>query len=73
VIGAMSGIRHDSPSGETVMMDFSNHHLQRPISIGRIRADGQFDVLWNSAGPLRAEPFNPYFKEAARPRMASLA
>ncbi|MGE5946242.1 MAG: hypothetical protein ACM35F_06055, partial [Betaproteobacteria bacterium] len=36
-------------------------------------SDGQFDILWESAGPLRAEPFNPYFKEAARRRMTSLA
>lgn len=73
VIGAMGGVRYPSPSGQMVMMDFNNHHLQRPVNIGRIRADGQFDILWESAGPLRAEPFNPYFKEAARLRMASLA
>jgi len=65
VIDGLAGQRFASPSGDTVMMDFENHHLQRPVRIGQIRADGQFDTIWQSAGPMRALPFNPYFKDAA--------
>ena len=65
VIDAMGGQRLQLASGGAVMMDFKNHHVQRPIRLGRIRADGQFDVIWESEGPLQAIPFNPYFKDAS--------
>ena len=64
VIDAMAGQRLKLASGGAVLMDFSNHHLLRPIRLGRIRADGQFDLVWESEGPLRAIPFTPYAKDA---------
>jgi urea transport system substrate-binding protein len=64
IIDAMAGQRLKFASGGAVLMDFSNHHLQRPIRLGRIRADGQFDLVWESEGPLRALPFTPYAKDA---------
>jgi urea transport system substrate-binding protein len=67
VITGLAGQRFRSPTDSVVMMDFTNHHLQRPLRIGLIRADGQFDVAWTSPGPFQAIPFNPYFKEAAAP------
>ncbi|NJD25719.1 MAG: ABC transporter substrate-binding protein [Betaproteobacteria bacterium] len=63
VIEAMAGQRLLSPGGGMIMMDLKNHHLQRRTRIGRIRADSQFDVIWESPGPLQAIPFNPYFHE----------
>ena len=30
-----------------------NHHITKPVLIGEIQADGQFDVVWKTAGPRR--------------------
>ena len=49
-----------SPSGFEIMMDKTNHHLHKPVYIGEIKADGQFNVVWKSKGPIRAQPWSPY-------------
>ena len=28
-----------------------NHHITKPVFIGEIKADGQFDVVWKTDGP----------------------
>ena len=57
---AMYGITFPAPSGFTLKMDESNHHLHKPVMIGEVRADGQFNVVWKTAGPIRAQPWSPY-------------
>ena len=42
---AMAGQEFKAPSGYTLKMDAENHHLQKPVMIGEIRGDGQFDVV----------------------------
>jgi urea transport system substrate-binding protein len=29
-------------------MDKTNHHLHKPVMIGEIKADGQFNVVWKT-------------------------
>ncbi len=41
-------------------MDETNHHLWKPVFIGEIRGDGQFNVVWKSKGPVRAQPWSPF-------------
>ncbi|MNC64723.1 Limonene hydroxylase [compost metagenome] len=41
-------------------MDKTNHHLHKPVMIGEIQADGQFNVVWQTEGPIRAEPWSPF-------------
>ena len=60
VITAMGGQSFAAPCGFTIKMDETNHHLCRPVFIGEIRADGQFNVVWKSKGPVRAEPWSPF-------------
>ena len=60
VIAAMGGQTFSSPSGFEIMMDKTNHHLHKPVYIGEIKADGQFNVVWKSKGPIRAQPWSPY-------------
>lgn len=60
VIDAMGGQTFMSPSGFTVKMDEKNHHLHKPVVIGEITADGQFDVVWQTEGPIRAQPWSPF-------------
>jgi hypothetical protein len=37
-----------APSGFTLTMDKTNHHLHKPVMIGEIQADGQFNVVWKT-------------------------
>ena len=57
---AMSGQSFKAPSGFTLKMDETNHHLHKPVMIGEIQADGQFDVVWKTKGPIRAQPWSPF-------------
>ncbi|WP_026349594.1 urea ABC transporter substrate-binding protein [Bordetella sp. FB-8] len=60
VIAAMGGQRFKAPDGYTVEMDKTNHHLHKPVFIGEVQADGQFQIVWKSKGLIRAEPWSPY-------------
>ncbi len=60
VIEAMGGQTFTAPDGFTIQMDATNHHLHKPVYIGEINADGQFDVVWKTKGPIRAQPWSPY-------------
>lgn len=43
--------------GGMIFIDGENRHAWKTVRIGRIRADGQFDVVWTSARPVRPVPF----------------
>ena len=60
VIAAMAGQTFPAPSGFTLKMDETNHHLWKPVFIGEIKADGQFNVVWKTPGPVRAQPWSPF-------------
>ena len=60
VIAAMSGQTFKAPSGYTLEMDKSNHHLHKPVMIGEIKADGQFSVVYKTKTTIRAQPWSPY-------------
>ncbi|GAB2850686.1 urea ABC transporter substrate-binding protein [Pseudoduganella ginsengisoli] len=62
VIAAMGGQSFQSPSGFTLTMDATNHHLHKPVMIGEIKGDGQFNVVWKTKQPLRAQPWSPFIK-----------
>ncbi len=38
----------------------ANHHLHKPVMIGEIRPDGQFNVVWKTKGTIRAQPWSPF-------------
>ncbi len=62
VIAAMAGQTFKAPSGITSMMDPKNHHLHKSVFIGEIKADGQFNVVWKTPGPVQAKPWSPYIE-----------
>ena len=62
VIAAMAGQTFAAPDGFTVKMDEKNHHLHKPVYVGEIRADGQFNVVWKTPGPIKAKPWSPYIE-----------
>jgi urea transport system substrate-binding protein len=57
---ATYGQTFKAPSGIVSKMDERNHHLHKAVFIGEVRADGQFDVVWKTKGPVRAQPWSPF-------------
>jgi len=62
---AMYGQKVKAPSGFTAVMN-TNHHLSKPVMIGEIRPDGQFNVVWQTKGPVKAEAWSKYIPESAK-------
>ncbi|MCO5118798.1 MAG: urea ABC transporter substrate-binding protein [Burkholderiaceae bacterium] len=60
VIDAMAGQTFQAPSGFIAKMDERNHHLHKPVFIGEVQEDGQFSVVWQTPGPVRANPWSPF-------------
>ncbi|MFJ2745208.1 urea ABC transporter substrate-binding protein [Streptomyces sp. NPDC087440] len=59
VTGALRGARWRSPGG-TVFVDRENLHLWKTARLGRIRADGQMDVVWESETVIHPVPYSPF-------------
>ena len=57
---AVAGQSFDAPSGFTLTMDKTNHHLHKPVMIGEVQADGQFSVVYQTKAPIRAQPWSPF-------------
>lgn len=59
VLQARSALRDqslDAPEG-IIAVDPQTQHTWRPVSIGRFRDDGQFDIVWTSRTAVRPVPF----------------
>jgi urea transport system substrate-binding protein len=63
VIAAMAGQTFTAPSGITSKMDEKNHHLHKSVFIGEVKGDGQFNVVWKTPGPVKAQPWSPFIAE----------
>lgn len=64
---AMYGQKVDAPCGYTLEMH-RNHHLSKPVMIGEIQANGQFNIVWRTPGPIVAENWSPFIPENANRR-----
>nr|WP_298721991.1 urea ABC transporter substrate-binding protein [uncultured Ferrovibrio sp.] len=62
---AMYGQKVKAPSGFTAVMN-TNHHLSKPVYIGEIRPDGQFNIVWKTKGPVKADAWSKYIPESAK-------
>ena len=49
VIDALPGIQAPNLTGGMSTM-LPNHHITKPVFIGEVRGDGQFDVVWKTPG-----------------------
>jgi urea transport system substrate-binding protein len=45
-----------APEG-LVSIDFNNNHTWKTVRIGKIKEDGQFDIVWNTEKPIRPAPY----------------
>jgi urea transport system substrate-binding protein len=57
---AVYGQTFKAPSGIMSKMDEKNHHLHKAVFIGEVKADGQFNVVWKTKGPIKAQPWSPF-------------
>jgi len=48
VVAASSGLAFDAPEGR-IEIHATNHHVAKKVRVGRARADGQFDIVYESA------------------------
>jgi urea transport system substrate-binding protein len=55
-----------APCGYDITMDAKNHHLHKPVLIGEVQANGQFQIVWKSEGPIRAQAWSPFIPESAK-------
>lgn len=58
-----------APEG-IVAVDADTQHLWKPVRIGKARADGQFDIVWQSGHSIAPMPFPFFIPRAERPAMA---
>jgi urea transport system substrate-binding protein len=63
VIDAIVGVKVPNLSGGTSEM-LANHHITKPVFIGEVRADGQFDVVWKTPGLVPGDAWSKYLPES---------
>ncbi|MCB1395379.1 MAG: transporter substrate-binding protein, partial [Rhodobacteraceae bacterium] len=64
VIDAMIGVAVPNLTGGISSMG-ANHHITKPVLIGEIQADGQFDVVWETSGLVLGDEWSDYLPESA--------
>jgi len=61
VINALPGIKVPNLSGGISEM-LPNHHITKPVFIGEVRGDGQFDIVWKTDGLIPGEAWSPHLE-----------
>src|SRR5271170_5356536 len=59
VIAALPGLETPNLTGGIAKV-LPNHHITKPVYIGEVRADGQFDVVWKSPGLVPGDAWSDY-------------
>ena len=59
VAAAIIGIEVPNLTGGTAKM-LPNHHLTKPVLIGEVRADGQFDTVWQTKGTVPGDAWTDF-------------
>jgi urea transport system substrate-binding protein len=59
VIAALPGTKQANLTGGVSEM-LPNHYITKPVFIGEIRGDGQFDVVWKTKGLVPGDAWSPY-------------
>jgi urea transport system substrate-binding protein len=59
---ALYGQKVKNLTGGWAVMN-TNHHLSKPVLIGEIQPDGQFDVVWKTKGVIKADAWSPFLAE----------
>jgi urea transport system substrate-binding protein len=59
VLAALPGIETPNLTGGIAKV-LPNHHITKPVYIGEVKADGQFNVVWKSTGPVPGDAWSDY-------------
>jgi urea transport system substrate-binding protein len=59
VIKALPGLEVPNLTGGTARV-LANHHITKPVYIGEIRADGQFDVVWKTKTEIAGDAWSDF-------------
>ena len=59
VIAALPGTETPNLTGGIAKV-LPNHHITKPVYIGEVKADGQFNVVWKSAGVVPGDAWSDY-------------
>jgi urea transport system substrate-binding protein len=63
VIDALPGIEAPNLTGGTSKM-LPNHHITKPVFIGEVRGDGQFDVVWQTDGLVPGDAWSKFLPDS---------
>ena len=63
VIAALPGVEVPNLTGGTSTM-LPNHHITKPVLIGEIRADGQFDVVWETDDLVAGDAWSDFLPDS---------
>jgi urea transport system substrate-binding protein len=67
VTPALIGQKLMAPCGYEETM-LPNHHLSKPVLIGEVQADGQFNIVWKTPNAVPAENWSQFIPENANRR-----
>lgn len=56
----LAELSFNAPEG-LVYIDAKTQHTWKPVRIGKIKANGQFEIVWDSQKPVRPVPYPTYF------------
>src|SRR5471032_457709 len=59
VLAALPGLSVPNLTGGTATL-LPNHHITKPVYIGEVKADGQFNVVWKSTGAVPGDAWSDY-------------
>ncbi len=62
---AMYGQKVTSLTGSVAEM-LPNHHLTKPVLIGEIQEDGQFETVWKTSGPVPGDAWSDFIPESKK-------
>jgi urea transport system substrate-binding protein len=62
---AMYGQKVKNLTGGVAVMNV-NHHLSKPVLIGEVQADGQFETVWSTDGAVIGDAWSDFIPESAK-------
>ena len=62
---AMYGITVPNLTGGIAVMN-TNHHLTKPVLIGEIQSDGQFDIVWSTTGGVIGDAWTDFLPDSSK-------
>ena len=59
MLAALPGLETPNLTGGMAKV-LPNHHITKPVYIGEVRADGQFNVVWKTAGTVPGDAWSDF-------------